>query len=101
MSSVPDQILDPPDDILYPDVPDGLTVIKELSNQTASIAVADEIYEDSGNGRTFLDEIVRHALNNDALATYDTVRRLIKQAGETKYAQDEWKRETDWVEGDA
>jgi hypothetical protein len=94
-----DQPTSPPDRIVGIEIPDGLTIIKELSNATANNLLDDAPFESVGNGRNYLEEIVHHALNGDALRTYSAVVDMITDAGESDFAISEWKRETAWVDG--
>lgn len=112
MNFIPDRPLDPPE-VQDIEIPDGLTVIRELPNKVANDIIADHIHESAGNGKSHLQHIFDTAfLTEGAFQRKDIVdyevnlRKLLfavigcaTQAGESDHATDEYIRNEEWVRG--
>ena len=83
-------IPDRPDPIeLEPfEIPDGLTIIKELPNKMATELLIDQLFEPAGNGKSWAQTIFDRAFNDKPMGAYWAVIKCATEAGER--AEDEW-----------
>lgn len=79
--------LDPPDleDI---EIPDGLTVIRNLPNNRANGLIDDQVCESAGKGKSHLHHIFDLAFQGDAITVLEAVLKCAEEAGETELAKD-------------
>lgn len=81
-----------PEDIPEKELPPPVKLIGELPEKIANEAICDYPYEPAGNGRTHIEEIVRHAMLGDAVETMEAVLRMVAAAGRSDFAVREWEK---------